>query len=193
MQYDHTAIPDAELPTAGEPLLAHMVSTYASETNKTASMWLATPAEHLDFAPHDKTNSIRKIFEHQILSERRFFAQFVGFAEPPADQLLPACESPTVQQYVDRYVELAKLRLPQIAGAPPEWWLEEQPFFGFERQRIWTFWRRVLHTCHHRTQVQSWLRLAGAHVPSIYGPSGDVSWDAADPTYSVAAAGRPAG
>jgi hypothetical protein len=29
------------------------------------------------------------------------------------------------------------------------------------RQRIWTFWRRVLHTCHYRTQVQTWLRLAG--------------------------------
>jgi hypothetical protein len=33
----------------------------------------------------------------------------------------------------------------------------------------------VLHTCHHRTQVQAWLRLAGHEpVPAIYGPSGDV-------------------
>jgi hypothetical protein len=64
------------------------------------------------------------------------------------------------------------------------------PFFGLKRQRIWTFWRRVLHTCHHRTQVQTWLRLAGAHVPAIYGPSGDVSWEEADPTYSIEAANR---
>ena len=49
---------------------------------------------------------------------------------------------------------------------------------------------RVLHTCHHRTQVQTWLRLAGQHVPAIYGPSGDVKWDEADPTYSVEAAKR---
>ena len=41
------------------------------------------------------------------------------------------------------------------------------PFFGgLKRQRIWTFWRRVLHTCHHRTQVQTWALLAGQHVPS---------------------------
>ncbi len=46
----------------------------------------------------------------------------------------------------------------------------------------------MLHTCHHRTQVQSWLRLAGhAPVPAIYGPSGDVQWDEADPTYSLEA------
>ena len=59
------------------------------------------------------------------------------------------------------------------------------------RERIWVFWRRVLHTCHHRTQVQTWLRLAGHEpVPAIYGPSGDVKWGEADPTYSVEAARR---
>jgi hypothetical protein len=32
----------------------------------------------------------------------------------------------------------------------------------------------------------SWLRLAGHEpVPAIYGPSGDVKWDEADPTYSL--------
>lgn len=189
MQYDFTAIPAADLPTASEPLLQHLVSTYASETNKTASMWRAVPAEDLDFKPHEQVNSIRTILMHQILSERRFFAQFVGLEEPPADTLLPTGEQPTVEAYIDRYVALAKLRLPQIAGASSDWWQEELPFFGFSRQRIWTFWRRVLHTCHHRTQVQTWLRLAGAHVPAIYGPSGDVSWDEADPTYSVQSAG----
>jgi hypothetical protein len=46
------------------------------------------------------------------------------------------------------------------------------PFFGnLRRQRIWTFWRRVLHTCHHRTQVQAWLRLGGAPPPTSPGPT----------------------
>jgi hypothetical protein len=49
----------------------------------------------------------------------------------------------------------------------------------------------VLHTCHHRTQVQAWLRLAWHEpVPAIFGPSGDVKWDEADPTYSLEAAKR---
>ena len=35
------------------------------------------------------------------------------------------------------------------------------------------------------------LRLAGHEpVPAIYGPSGDVTWDQADPTYSMEAAKR---
>jgi uncharacterized damage-inducible protein DinB len=193
MLYDFTAIPDEQVPQATDPLFQHLVTTYASETNKTAGVWRAVPDDLLDYRPHEKTNTVRAILVHQILSERRFFAQFVGTEEPPAEKLLPPGERPTAQAYLDQYVSLARLRLPQLAAATAKWWLEERPFFGgLKRQRVWTFWRRVLHTCHHRTQVQTWLRLAGHHVPAIYGPSGDVTWEEADPTYSAEAADRGA-
>jgi uncharacterized damage-inducible protein DinB len=191
MHYDYIAVPDAEVPAAAEPVFQHVMTTYASETNKTVSVWRAVPDELLDFKPHEKTNTVRAILAHQLLSERRFFAQFVGTAEPAAEDVLPAGARPAVAAYVDRYVALAKRRLPQLAAGSTAWWLEERPFFGeLRRQRVWVFWRRVLHTCHHRTQVQTWLRLAGRPTPAIYGPSGDVTWSEADPTYSVAAAGR---
>ncbi len=188
------AIPDESVPVAVDPAYQHLVATYASETNKTVGTWRAVPDDLLEFRPHERTNTIRAIFAHQILSERRFFAQFVGTAEPPVESLLPAGPSPVVADYVDRYLGPAKARLPQLASATASWWLEERPFFGgLRRQRIWTYWRRVLHTCHHRTQVQTWLRLAGRPVPAIYGPSGDVTWDEADPTDTVEAAARGAG
>lgn len=191
MTYDFIAIPDDEIPHAADPAFEHLLVTYASETNKTVSVWRAVPDNLLDFKPHEMTNSIRTIMVHQILSERRFFAQFVGTEEPEVEALLPAGESPPVQHFIDKYLWLARLRLPQFAQANAAWWLEEVPFFGgLRRQRIWVFWRRVLHTCHHRTQVQTWLRLAGQHVPAIYGPSGDETWSEADPTYSIDAAKR---
>ena len=172
MRYEFVAIPDAEVPAACDPLFQHLVVTYASETNKTASVWRAVPDDRLDFRPHPKTNPLRTIFVHQLLSERRFFAQFVGTDEPAVEELLPAGDSPTVAAYVEKYVALAKRRLPQLAAGTREWWLAERPFFGgLVRQRVWTFWRRLLHTCYHRTQVQTWLRLAGVEpVPAIYGP-----------------------
>ena len=192
MQYDFTAIPAADVPKAVEPIFQHVVTTYVSEANKTASVWRAVPDALLDFKPHEKTNSIRTILVHQLLSERRFFAQFVGTEEPPVEELLPEGESPVGQAYIDKYVWLVGKRLPQLARGSASWWLEPRPFFGgLHRERIWVFWRRVLHTCHHRTQVQSWLRLAGHEpVPAIYGPSGDVKWDEADPTYTQESAKR---
>jgi hypothetical protein len=72
MHYDFTALPDSEIPQAVELIFQHVLQTYASETNKTVSVWRAVPDDLLDFKPHEKTNPIRTILVHQLLSERRF-------------------------------------------------------------------------------------------------------------------------
>src|SRR5208282_2139732 len=113
INYDFIAIPDEDIPKANDPLFQHLIATYASETNKTAGMWTAIPDDLLDFKPQEKVNSIRGILVHQILSERRFFAQFVGTVEPPVEELLPPGDQPPVQAYLDKYVGLARRRLPQ--------------------------------------------------------------------------------
>ena len=190
MKYDYIAIPESEIPETAEPAYQHLVDTYVSEANKVCSIWKAVPDRLLSYKPHEASNDVQMIMKHQLLSERRFFAQFVGTSEPEVDTLLPRKAQPLVADYLEKYLEQIHGRLPQIAVATPGWWLEEHPFFGFQRQRIWTFWRRVLHTCHHRTQIQTYLRLAGEKTPAIYGPSGDVTWEDADPTYSTAAAQR---
>src|SRR5471030_2772442 len=110
MNYDFIAIPDTDVPHAIEPIFQHVVSTYASETNKTVSVWRAVSDHLLDFKPHEKTNPIRTILVHQLLSERRFFAQFVGPFEPPVEELLPIGEKPLAQAYIDKYIWLAKRR-----------------------------------------------------------------------------------
>jgi uncharacterized damage-inducible protein DinB len=87
-------------------------------------------------------------------------------------------------------VELSRNRLQFLANYDEEWWLTVVPFFDVERERIWIFWRRVLHTAHHRAQLGVYLRLLNKTVPSTYGPTADVRWEGADPTRSVAAASR---
>jgi uncharacterized damage-inducible protein DinB len=86
--------------------------------------------------------------------------------------------------------ELAAPRLEFLAARDQRWWLQSVDFFDVQRERIWIFWRRVLHTAHHRTQLTVYLRLLDREVPSTYGPTADVIWTGADPTHSVEAAGR---
>ena len=190
MNYPHIYIPESEIPQASIAIFDHVVETYVSETNKVASIWTAVPPGQIDFRMHPKSSSIRQIFVHQILSERRFFAEFIGFHEPSPENLLPVGDGPGVGDYVKRYVTLARSRVPGLAAGEEEFWLARVPFFDTLRQRIWIFWRRVLHTAHHRTQVADCLRLLDIPVPPTYGPTADVSWSGADPTNSVEAAGR---
>jgi hypothetical protein len=87
-------------------------------------------------------------------------------------------------------VELSRARLHFLAKQSEDWWLTVGPFFDVQRERIWIFWRRVLHTAHHRAQLGVYLRMLDKSVPSIYGPTADVRWEGADPTNTVAAASR---
>lgn len=190
MRYERIAIEESTVPRAARPLFQHLVDTYASETNKTAGLWSELTDEQLDFRPHARSASVREILAHQILSERRFFAEFIGLHEPPPATLLPPGDRPPVAEYRDRYIELARARLPVLAQGDETYWLAQVPFFDVTRERIWVFWRRVLHTAHHRAQVGVCLRLLEDRVPATYGPTADVTWKGADPTRTVDAAGR---
>ena len=176
------------IPSAGESIFQHLLNTYASESNKVVSVWLQFSAADIAFRPHERSSTVVEIMKHQLLSERRFFGEFLGLPEPPPSERLPAEQRP--EAYAQRLVELALPRLHLIADKNEAWWLEQRPFFDVVRERIWIFWRRVLHTAHHRTQLTVYLRLLGKAVPSTYGPTADVTWAGADPTKTVDAAGR---
>lgn len=188
MRYDFIAIPDAEVPRAQEAQFQHVLDTYAGESNKVASVWRQFRDADLAFRPHPRSSRVEDIFRHQLLSERRFFGEFLGASEPPAAEVLPP--QTTCDGYLRRFVELARPRLAFLAAQSAAAWMEEAQFFDVRRQRIWIFWRRVLHTAHHRTQLTVYLRLLGRPVVPTYGPTADVSWDGADPTTSVDAAQR---
>jgi uncharacterized damage-inducible protein DinB len=160
--------------------LQHAIDTYASETNKTASVFRQFAAADLAFRPHPKSSTVEEIFRHQILSERRFFGEFLGSPEPEASAASSVERSP--EAFATRVEELARPRLAFLAGQSDPWWMEKHSFFDVERQRIWIFWRRILHSAHHRTQLTVYLRLLDKPVVSVYGPTADVTWQGADPT-----------
>jgi uncharacterized damage-inducible protein DinB len=188
MRYEYMAIEPKEVPLMEVQSLQYAIDTYASETNKVVSTWRQFTDGDLDFRPHPKSSTVRDILKHQLLSERRFFGEFLGTPEPVADHILPS--SMTVENCCHRIAELAKARFPFLAEQDASWWSAVVPFFDVQRERIWIFWRRILHTAHHRTQLTVYLRLLDKPVPSTYGPTSDVTWVGADPTTSVRSAGR---
>ena len=59
MKYDFIAVPDADVPQAVDPVFQHVPATYATETNKTASVWRAVPDGLLDFKPHEPSGDVK--------------------------------------------------------------------------------------------------------------------------------------
>jgi uncharacterized damage-inducible protein DinB len=186
--YPSHVIDAADIPRAADPADQHLLDVYASEINKTASVWRAFDTATLAFRPHPKSTAVGDIFKHELLSGRRFFGEFLGLPEPDAASVVP--DPMTADAAVARLGDLARARLPNLARGSREWWDEQVKFFDVERSRAWVFWRRILHSAHHRTQLTVYLRLLDRPVPPIYGPTADVSWTGADPTRTVDAARR---
>jgi uncharacterized damage-inducible protein DinB len=187
-EYAPALLTDRDVPRAVDPAFQHMLDVYVSETNKVASVWRAFDEGVLTFRPHPKSQSVAEIFKHELLSARRFFGGFLGLPEPDAAAVVP--DPLTVESAVARLGDLARARLPRLATQSRAWWDTNVKFFDVERARTWVFWRRVLHTAHHRTQLTVYLRLLDRAVPPIYGPTADVTWSDADPTRTVDAARR---
>lgn len=188
MTYSSFPIAHESIPQAADPLFQHVLETYASESNKLIATWRHFEDADLQYRPHPKSSTVLEILKHELLSQRRFFAEFLGTVEPPAADVLP--DPLTIHSCMQTAAENAHRRLEQLATRSADWWLETVPFFDVARQRIWVFWRRVLHTAHHRTQLTVYLRFLNRPVPAVYGPSADESWSGADPTYSNEAAER---
>ena len=68
----------------------HLVDTYTSETAKTAAVWRCFSDSDWTYKLHTRSSSVGDILKHQLLSERRFFGEFLGFDEPPPAEVLPA-------------------------------------------------------------------------------------------------------
>ena len=190
MAVTHPVVPiqDTEFPLAREVTFQHLLDTYTSETNKVFSVWSVFRAEDLDFRTTPKSGAVAEIIRHQLLSEGRFFGEFLGTPEAQAAEVLPQDRSP--EAFALRLLELARPRLEFLAAQPLSWWHEHVPFFDVKRERVRMFWPRILHTSHHRTQLTVCERLLDRPVLPTDGPAADVTWAIADPTLTVEAAAR---
>ena len=71
--------------------------------------------------------------------------------------------------------------LQALENTPESRLLETVSFFTAPKQMgpmpvIELMWFMVMDSIHHRGQLSVYLRMMGAKVPSIYGPSADEPW-----------------
>src|SRR6185503_13538971 len=121
MEYEDIAIKDTDVPLASSRIFQHLLKTYASEVNKLNSVWHEFAPDDFSFKPHLRSTTVGEIMEHQLLSERRFFGEFLGLPEVPANEVLPDDRTP--HAFAARMVELARERLHFLAKQNEDWWL----------------------------------------------------------------------
>jgi uncharacterized damage-inducible protein DinB len=157
------------------------LATFDREHATTVKVLRAFPPDQLDLKPSPRSNSARELAWTFVLE--RGLGKMVwndAFAEG-----MPAGEAPKPPQEMEQILSALESANREyrdlIASASDEELDEKVHFFtapktmGEITRHDW-IWFLLHDEIHHRGQFSVYLRIAGAKVPSIYGPSADEPW-----------------
>ncbi len=152
-----------------------------SEAAKSRRVLEQVPSGKRDFKPHERS------MEFGYLSELvANIPSWVAFAitmdeldvapkDGPSYKPAPLNTSAELVAALDKAVAQARDALQKTTDAHLEtpWRLLAAGQLAFEQPRYQVIRDTFLHSAHHRGQMTVYLRLLGAKVPSIYGPTAD--------------------
>jgi len=159
-----------------------LIAEFDRETAKTRKMLDAIPADaDFNFKPHPKSMTLGRLAghltdfvgdwgNHTLTMDKLEFA-----ADHKWEPYTPASKAELLEKFDKK---LAETRPALLAISPEKWDKNWQFVFGgkawIDDTKYNVFRETVLnHMIHHRGQLTVYLRLIGAKVPGIYGPSAD--------------------
>jgi uncharacterized damage-inducible protein DinB len=146
-----------------------LLDTYRTERLKTLNLWSQVPDARMDDRIEARARSPREHMVHQSLSEDAWMRNMFGISV--AHPVMPAEEGRL--WFIERYALVSGERLALLEQKDEAWFEGEAAFFDVTRSRAWIMTRRLLHSAHHRAQLQTCLRAWGVALYSTYGPSAD--------------------
>jgi uncharacterized damage-inducible protein DinB len=157
------------------------LQTFERESATTVRVLRAYPADQLDLKPSEKSKSARELAFLFVLEQglaHKALTTGFDWSTPPAerpappetmDEIIAAFEQAYrgVADLVRGMDDAAMHRTANFFVAPKT--LGDIPMMDF-------LWFLLHDQIHHRGQFSVYLRMAGARVPSIYGPTADEPW-----------------
>jgi uncharacterized damage-inducible protein DinB len=154
------------------------INFYERESATTKKVLDAYPAAECDLKPHDRSNSAKALARTFVIEQKMILMALHddlqlgrGFPATPEawDELVAAFESGRHE-----ILKLLKSSDDTIMDGKVTFFTGPKQTGEYPKSDFVTF---MTHDqIHHRGQMSVYLRLAGAKVPSIYGPSADEPW-----------------
>ena len=160
------------------PLIDILLPEYDREIATTRRVIAATEDLDLDWRPETRARAVGELTTHlaDIPAWTSVVMTRAGYdlAETP-DTLQPGSHAAVLDRFDASAAEGRGALVGRIDGElTADWRLERRGRLVFTLPRVAVFRVLVLnHLIHHRGQLSVYLRMRGARVPSIYGPTAD--------------------
>ena len=158
--------------------LKHFTDVWERENATTRRVLHAIPVEQAEFRPAEKMKTAREVafiftlgqggIAAALADQWQWPPQFPK-APPTLEEVLAAFEASTAAV---RHA-LENVKVSRLDETVPFFVGPKQPGDVSVHALIWFM---VHDSIHHRGQLSTYLRVMGAKVPSIYGPSADEPW-----------------
>jgi uncharacterized damage-inducible protein DinB len=146
------------------------ISVHNRECQTTVNLLKAYPADQLEMRPSLKSRTAREL-AFVLANQERFFQQA---ADGKMDLSLFANQAPqTLDEIIAVLGKNHKAVDEALSKASDEDLNKLVNFGGHDMRRLDALWANQFDLVHHRGQFSVYVRLAGAKVPSIYGPTAD--------------------
>ncbi|HET6273141.1 MAG TPA: DinB family protein [Bacteroidota bacterium] len=154
------------------------ITTWEREFQTTLKILKALPMDKVDLKPAEKSKSAKDLAWTFVGEEGVIIdgvckgkIDFMSMPPPPAtfQEVINTYET-THKSNVDRVKALTETEL----NSPIPWMIAPKQMGQVRRADV--LWTAVMDNVHHRGQFSVYLRIAGAKVPSIYGPTADEPW-----------------
>jgi uncharacterized damage-inducible protein DinB len=154
------------------------LSTWEREFEITRRVIKAYPAGKEDFKPAEKSRTGRELMWDFVLVEKMFDDASQGKVDMMAD---PSPPPATVAEIIKRYEATHAASAPKVRRMPESLFntpvqVPTGPGKIGEVRNAEMMWTMLFDSINHRGQLVVYLRILGAKVPSIYGPSADEPW-----------------
>ncbi len=147
-----------------------LARNHQRESATTLNLLKALPADQADLKPHAKSRTAKEL-AFVLANQERFYTQATAGI---GDFALLANPAPaTMAEVIAAFEANAAAVDAAIAASPVEDLNQIMNFAGFDMRRIDAMWANMFDLVHHRGQFSVYVRMAGAAVPSIYGPTAD--------------------
>jgi uncharacterized damage-inducible protein DinB len=157
-----------------------LVAEYERETASTRKLLEAIP-EDGDFSwkPHEKSMTLGKLAGHVADTAGDWAVHTLTTDRLDWDASMNSAPPTTKAQVLANFEKRVADAKPALAGMTPAKWdsnwkfvAGDQTWIDDTKYGVWRQW--VLnHLVHHRAQLGVFLRLMGAKIPGMYGPSAD--------------------
>jgi len=155
------------------------LGTFEAEYQTTLKILKAYPADQVDLKPGKAPNSARDIIWTLVMSQM-IVGPITSAPEirnedfPPAPKTLAELIGAFENAHRDAATRVGTMSDDQFNGSLR---MPVGPKQMADVRRGQALWMMLMDTVHHRGQLSVYLRVCGAKLPSIYGPTLDEPWN----------------